>query len=365
MIMQENDFLRAYNDTDELWDTPADELTTDDGKPVVFVRDFQSPEQLMNNLPKRTSGIYLIRYNCPENGPQYYVGKSVDIKHRTHVHFDLCPLRDSRLLHEIIRKHYKSNPERFSIAVLAENIPGDNLSDLEIEWVEKLHTFFYSNRTRGLNLTYGGDGGGHPKVTVEIYNKIVAELQRPKDDPEWKTQTEIADIYLASTKDDGSKTDVDKTVILINHGEYFLSTGDLEYPIRSAEFNKEVKLDTLANNWETAKATKAFPHIVCLDRNNNYYYFPNTTKAAEFAAMNGFYSNEARAREKIKLRVISAEDLDDFKNKSKNAFIGPGAQRQLYWGILKAVPNMKDTVFGGFSGEVIKNSQGKELGCKF
>jgi hypothetical protein len=25
---------------------------------------------------------------------------------------------------------------------------------------------------------------------------------------------------------------------------------------------------------------------------------------------------------------------------------------------------MKDTVFGGFSGEVIKNSQGKELGCK-
>lgn len=362
MIIQENDFLRVYNDTSELWDTTANEVTVN-GEPVVFVRNFQPPEQLMN-LPKRTSGIYLIRYNCPENGPQYYVGKSVDIAYRTKTHFIRCPDRDSVLLHDIIREHYGSNPELFSIAILAENIPGDDLSNLEKDWIANLHTYYYSNRTRGLNLTRGGDGGGHAKVTVEIYNKIVAELQRSKDDPEWKTQTEIADIYLATTKADGSKTDVIKTVILINHGEYFLSTGDLTYPIRSAEFNKEVKLGTLENNWETAKATKAFPHIVCLDRNNNYYYFPNTTKAAEFAAMNGFYSNEARAREKIKLRVISAEDLDDFKNKSKNAFIGPGAQRQLYWGILKAVPNTKDTVFGGFYGEVIKNSQGKELGCK-
>lgn len=360
MIMQENDFLRAYNDTDELWDTPVDEVTIN-GEPVVFVRNFQPPEQLMN-LPKRTSGIYLIRYNCPENGPQYYVGKSVDIAYRTKVHFIKCPDRDSVLLHEIIQKYYKSNPERFSIAVLAENIPGDDLSDLEKEWIKNLHTFFYSNKTRGLNLTHGGDGGGHAKVTVELFNKIVAELQRSKDDPEWKTQTEIADIYLATTKDDGSKTDVVKTVVLINKGEHFLCTdADLDFPIRSVEFNKEVKLDTLENNWETARETTALSHIVYKDTLGDYYYFPSTTKAGEWAYNLKLYgTTEPTIREGI---TAAIEQIKRNIRRNQRYFktLAEFKQQQKFrgWGMLEEEPS--EIAYG----EAIKNSQGKELGCKF
>jgi hypothetical protein len=82
-------------------------------------------------MPKRTSGIYLIKYKCPEYGAQYYVGKSVDIRYRTHVHFNLCPMRDSKLLHNKIREHYKGNPERFSIAILEDGINGNDLEDRE------------------------------------------------------------------------------------------------------------------------------------------------------------------------------------------------------------------------------------------
>lgn len=343
MIIQENDFVRAYNDTDKLWEDIETILSG-----ITLKRNFQHPDQLISSIPSRTSGIYLIKYEHPEDGPQYYVGKSVDIKYRTHVHFDLCPLRDSRLLHLKIKRHYKQTvPERFSIATLEEGVAIEELNELEIHWIKTLDTYHLANKTGGLNLTRGGDGGGRGTVTPKIYMSIIDMLEN--------TEKAIADIAREHKIDR-------KNVYLINHGWHWLSTSDRAYPIRSEEQNKEYGQRATD---EANIANAELPHIVCLDRNNNYYYFPNTTKAAEFAVINGFYSSGRIARDKIKLRGISAENLDDFKDKSKNAFIGPGtAQRQLYWGILKAVPN-KDTVSGGFSGEEIINDQGQVLGLKF
>ena len=116
MIIQENKFLKTYNEIDSLWE---DIGTRINGVTVSLKRNFQHPEQLMSNMPKRTPGIYLIKYEHSEYGAQYYVGKSVDIKYRTHVHFNRCPEKDSRLLHQKIKRHYKCTvPERFSISIL-------------------------------------------------------------------------------------------------------------------------------------------------------------------------------------------------------------------------------------------------------
>jgi hypothetical protein len=340
MIIQETDFLKTYNEMNNLWEA-IESVTINGVDDIHLAKGFQDPDQLIASEPKRASGIYLIEYNSPTDGFQYYVGKSVDLPYRTYVHFNKHPERDSKLLHNKIAAHYTSEPERFKIAILEYN-SRDYLCEQEKHWIETLNTYNKTNELGGLNLTRGGEGGNGGKLTPEMYMSIINMLEN----------TEEAEAAIARKHGINRKN-----VYLINHGWHWLSTSDRAYPIRSEEQNKEFGKRAT----KTANITNAeLPHIVCLDRNNNYYYFPNTTKAAEFAVIHKFYSSERVARDKIKRNIIFVEDLDDFKNKSKNAFIGPGtAQRQLYWGIFKAAPDTSK-----FKGEPIIDDQGKELGIK-
>jgi hypothetical protein len=345
MIIQENDFLKTYNEMSNLWE--AIEPVVINGVKVNLAKEFQIPSQLIASEPRCTSGIYLIEYNSPTDGFQYYVGKSVDLPYRTNVHFNRHPERDSKLLHNKIAAHYTQEPERFRVAVL-EYGSREELCDLEKFWIKTLNTYHATNKLSGLNLTRGGDGGKGATITSEMYNLIVDQLEN----------TERANADIA--RDPRVKVNV-KNVYLINHGLHWLSTGDRAYPIRKVEQSAEYG-HRATQNANIAKYE--VPHVVCLDRNNNYYYFPNTTKAAEFATLKGIYSQNVTARNKIKPQAISAEDLDDFKNKSKDAFTGRGtSKKQNCWGILKAVPDATLPT-GGFTGEEIKNDQGQVVGIK-
>ena len=170
MIILENDFLKTYNELNNLWEAVAP--VTINGVKVNLAKEFQDPSQLIASTPGRTAGIYLIEYNSPKHGPQYYVGKSVDISHRTHVHFDLHPEADSILLHNKIAEHYTQEPWRFKIAIL-EYGSQQELCPLEKYWIETLNTYKYTNEISGLNLTRGGDGGTRTKVTSKMYEEIV------------------------------------------------------------------------------------------------------------------------------------------------------------------------------------------------
>lgn len=344
MIIQENDFLKTYNEIDQLWE--AAEPAVINGVKVNLVKEFQDPKQLIDSLPKRASGIYLIRYDSPEDGPQYYVGKSVDLQYRTHVHFNRHPEKDSKLLHNKIAAHYAQEPERFRIAVL-EYGPQEELCDLERFWIKTLNTYHATNKISGLNLTRGGDGGNGTTITPEMYTSIIDQLANTE-----RTRADIAQEHGIDAKN----------VYLINHGLHWLSVGDQTYPIRkpkqSAAIGHRATKDALIAKHEV-------PHVVCLDKDNNYYYFPNTTRAAEFATLKGiFNSGESDARKKIRHHASSVEDLDDFKSNSKYAFTGPGmSKKQSHWGFLKTVPDATLPT-GGFTGEEITNDQGQVLGLK-
>ena len=338
MIIQENDFLKTYNEMNELWEDLNSALIN--GVSVNLMREFQHPDQLRDCLPSRTAGIYLIRYIHPKHGAQYYVGKSVDIKYRTHVHFNRCPERDSNLLHKKIKAHYKcTTPERFSIAVLEESTDVEALNDLEKHWIKTLNTYHLVNKTNGLNLTQGGDGSGKAKVTPEVYNIIIDKLQN----------TTLSFNDIAHPGEDAIY-DLDRNIVrLINRGEHWLSTGDRQYPIRSQEEVGEIGRKSRSTKLIDASAVS---HVVYKDSNKSCYYFPTSTQAAEFAVMSGRYTTDlTTARNKIKKNAKPYETLDAFKS------------TRITWGVLNIVPNPTDPC-GGFAGEVIRNEQGKELGIK-
>jgi hypothetical protein len=333
MIIQENDFLKTYNGMSKLWE---DVGTKVNGVTVSLKRNFQHPDQLISNMPKRTPGIYLIKYNHPENGAQYYVGKSVDIKYRTHIHFNICPENDSRLLHQKIKRHYKRTvPERFSIAILEEGVAIEELNKLEAYWIEALDTYHLTNKTIGLNLTRGGDGGGRATVTPAIYDAIVDRLEN--------TTLSIQDIAADPSIDKDKKI-----VYLVNNGLHWLSTGDRNYPIRDRETTAAIGQETHDTK---VIANSAIAHIVYRGSNKNYYYFPTTTQAAEFAVMAGRFQSEGVARAKIKKNALRVTTLDEFKECTRT------------WGILKTVPDVAASN-GGFTGEEVKNERGQVLGIK-
>ena len=297
--------------------------------------DFVSPEKLYN-LPPRTAGIYLIKYHKPEEAPEYYVGKSVDIAHRTRAHFIHCPERDSKLLHAKIRAHYTNNPEYFSIAILETCSSVDELNNKERYWISKLNTYRRSNKY-GLNLTRGGDGGSHFKVTIGMHDEIIYKI-RTTD----QTFTEIAKYYNLNLK----------VVRQINAGVHCLSSSDYRYPIRTAEKVGEI---SQSSRVEKISQASAAAHVVCLNVNKGCYYFPTTTVAAEWAVAEGLYQTALVARDRLKHKTT----YDNL-----NAFISRcGSTNITRWGLLKEVPDQ--TAFdGGFAGELITNEQGKELGLK-
>lgn len=347
MILQENDFLKVYNELGKLWEGIG--TTNINGIEVVLKRNFQPPVKLIKDVPKRTSGIYLIKYECPDSGPQYYVGKSVDIAYRTHVHFIKCPAKDSKLLHNKIKAHYKSNPERFSVAILEECSAIDELNKLERYWIAKLNTCHAHNETGGLNLTLGGDGSGTPRVTPEIYNKIIKELKRDPSDPEWKTVTDIAAYVVAPEKALSRKT-----IYYVNNGQHYLSTGDLEYPLRSEKINKAASLETGRINNEKSQEAAALHHIVYKDANKNYYYFQTSVEAAKWALNNKLYTSEAHYQIKRNISRNNSyfETIEEFINAKK-----------AIWGKLNIVPDLAKAN-GGFTGNMIKNDKNEEVGIK-
>lgn len=203
------------------------------GHLVTLETPFMSPEEFMNKIPPNTPGIYIIQYRNPGHEfPAYYVGKSVDMRMRTRVHFIHCPERDSRLLHNKIRAHYETHKDWFKIAVLSFTTR-QTLPNLERMYIKQLQVYSRKDQGIGLNLTRGGDGGRGGKVSAQLYSKIIKALR--------ETEASISDIARA--------TECDQNIIdQINQGIHWRSMqSDYEHdpegcpiPIRSEEERRRI-----------------------------------------------------------------------------------------------------------------------------
>jgi group I intron endonuclease len=182
---------------------------------------FKTLGDFYKSLPiGRQSGIYIIKLNRPNKLPAYYVGKSVDIRYRIQTHFR-APIRDSKKLHNAIRKYPADN---FEIGVLEFVSPND-LNTREIYWITKLDLC----NSYDLNLTHGGDGASRYKITPQIHDEI-ADLLLTSDLP----LSKIADRYGVTSK----------VISQINQGMHWCSSPEkYEYnpAIRSIERSLQIK----------------------------------------------------------------------------------------------------------------------------
>lgn len=200
------------------------------GHIVNLETPFMAPQEFIAKIPPNISGIYIIQYCNPKHElPVYYVGKSVDMRLRTRVHFLQCPKRDAKLLHNTIRAHYNTNKDWFKIAVLCY-APPEELSSLERQYIKQLQVF---GQGTGLNLTNGGDGGSGGKVSAQLYSKIIKALK--------ETEASIEDIARAA---DCNQNIIDR----INQGTHWRSAqADYKHdadgapiPIRSEEERRRI-----------------------------------------------------------------------------------------------------------------------------
>ena len=98
--------------------------------------------------------IYRIYYIPTEES---YIGQTIHLEQRIAAHFR--GYEDSRISRTIVKR----GKDNFAWEVLYDNIPADQLNDLEIQTIAKWNTF----KGAGFNCTPGGDGIGsgedHPR----------------------------------------------------------------------------------------------------------------------------------------------------------------------------------------------------------
>lgn len=175
MIIQENDFLKTYNEIDRLWEDalaeqPPSAVTTIKGQQYNFLTSFMPVEKLSKEDFSKP-GIYVWqRLPYGDKPPAYYVGQALNLYTRTEQHTK-AGKRDSVALHAAIQKH---GPQAFVIAII-EVCAIDELDDRERFWIKELNTYLDK---QDYNLTPGGDGGrGLWKVTPEMFEQIIDQLQ--------------------------------------------------------------------------------------------------------------------------------------------------------------------------------------------
>lgn len=101
----------------------------------------------IKDCPQRLSGIYKINF---PNGKSY-IGRAVDIKSRMREHnYD----KRQPALYNAITKYWNNNITEFEI--LEEIQDRTQLKEREIYWIKYYNTF--EDKTKGYNLTPGGDG---------------------------------------------------------------------------------------------------------------------------------------------------------------------------------------------------------------
>lgn len=246
MILQENDFLKTYNEMNSLWEDT--EASTESTKVAVEIKgcayNIETPFMTIPEfLSKRyyQSGIYVWKRLSDEELSKpaaYYVGLAKNLHARTRRHRQ-ARYNDSPALHAALRK-YRTNDtdtqhDHFRIAIL-EFCENDDfiLNGKEIDWIKTLGTFEDKN---DYNLTRGGGGvvgveNRNQKVTIEMFEEIVQHLQANQ-----LATTEIGALYgLTKT-----------TILGINKSEYqYVEKYSKElnlnvtFPIRSVDIAKAV-----------------------------------------------------------------------------------------------------------------------------
>ena len=188
MFIQENDFLKTYNEIDCLWeDTSVEQkpsvATTVKGQQYKFITSFMPAEHLTKEDFSR-SGIYIWQRLPQKNkAPAYYVGKAKNLYERTKQHIKPGE-QDSVALHAALKKY---GLDKFVFAVI-EFCTIEKLNDRERFWIKELNTYLDK---QDYNLTPGGDGGrGLWKVTPEMFEQIIDQLQNST-----LTFHEIGDIW--------------------------------------------------------------------------------------------------------------------------------------------------------------------------
>ena len=88
-----------------------------------------------------------------------YVGKTIDFERRMRQHKN-CKKIDNSYIHNSIRKHGWHN---FKVEILIDNIPEEDLDNLEISYIALKNTM----RPNGYNLTRGGGGTSGYKFSAE------------------------------------------------------------------------------------------------------------------------------------------------------------------------------------------------------
>lgn len=97
----------------------------------------------------RITGIYMI--TNPKG--KIYIGLSTDIHARWKTYKHLCNFKQQKLLHSSFKKYgYESH--QFDVL---EECNKDILFDREIYWISHKKSYFYENKSVGLNLTKGGE----------------------------------------------------------------------------------------------------------------------------------------------------------------------------------------------------------------
>ena len=91
---------------------------------------------------------------CARNiqNDKLYIGQTIDFKHRKAAH--ISEARHSKLktpFHNAIKKYGEDN---FSWTILEDNVPNDELSDLEILYIDMFCTYLGKN----YNCSIGGEG---------------------------------------------------------------------------------------------------------------------------------------------------------------------------------------------------------------
>ena len=245
MIIQENDFLKIYNEIDRLWeDTPAAHtsavVATIKGKQYKFLTSFMPVEKLAKEEFSR-SGIYVWQRLPYENKPPaYYVGKAKNLYDRTQQHIKPGE-QDSVALHAALKKY---GLDKFVFAVIEFCAVGE-LNDRERFWIKELNTYLDN---QDYNLTPGGDGGrGLWKVTPEMFEQIIDQLQNST-----LTFREIGDHWGLhyTTISDINKGRFEYIKELIS-----ASNINIAFPIRSKDSIQRITKDTMGKvHDEQAKA---------------------------------------------------------------------------------------------------------------
>lgn len=91
---------------------------------------------------------------------KYYIGKTAgpeNIRWTSHVSEALNPNSSNNclLLNNAIRKYGRDN---FTVEILEDNIPSEQLADKEAYYIEKYHAYYLDPPYMGYNMTRGGEG---------------------------------------------------------------------------------------------------------------------------------------------------------------------------------------------------------------